>query len=209
MIFADGFRLWRWSRVWNLLDREFWWFKGSFEEEQGRRKGGIWRGNWARGAWEKDILPRGAVRFSIGGKLEGFRERRRASTSSETSQQRSQRMAMLTRGISFRRQGSSGLSWADNWTFTDAGMFRAPKVSSDLEPVDQKLGTSTTVQLPAATIQQKAPVDVIPNVVPVEASRVVPTEPIQVQETTSIKPPHRRGLWGVRWIKSLFRKSKG
>lgn len=161
-----------------------------------------------RGVGEGDSAE-GAVRFSIGVKLEGFRERRRASTSSETSQQRSQRMAMLTRGISFRRQGSSGLSWADNWTFTDAGMFRAPKVSSDLEPVDQKLGTSTTVQLPAATIQQKAPVDMIPNVVPVEASRVVPTEPIRVQETTSIKPPHRRGMWGVRWIKSLFRKSKG
>lgn len=64
--FADGFRLWRWSRVWNLLDREFWWFKGSFEEEQGRRKGGIWRGNWARGAWEKEILPRGLSGSQLG-----------------------------------------------------------------------------------------------------------------------------------------------
>ncbi|XP_024521828.1 uncharacterized protein LOC112343116 [Selaginella moellendorffii] len=33
-------------------------------------------------------------------------------------------MATLTRGISFRRQGSSGMSWAENWTFTDQGMFR-------------------------------------------------------------------------------------
>ncbi|KAH7280438.1 hypothetical protein KP509_37G067600 [Ceratopteris richardii] len=32
-------------------------------------------------------------------------------------------MASLSRGISFRRQGSSGLSWADTWIFTDEGML--------------------------------------------------------------------------------------
>lgn len=33
-------------------------------------------------------------------------------------------MAMLQKGITFRRQGSSGLSWADSWTFADDGSMK-------------------------------------------------------------------------------------
>eukprot|EP00250_Pteridium_aquilinum_P016581 c23173_g1_i1 orf=404-832(-) len=32
-------------------------------------------------------------------------------------------MASLTRGISFRRQGSSGMSWTDTWSFNEEGVL--------------------------------------------------------------------------------------
>ncbi|CAM6034546.1 unnamed protein product [Sphagnum compactum] len=115
-------------------------------------------------------------------------------------------MAMLTRGISFRRQGSSGMSWADNWTFTDAGMFRAPKAPDLVEP--EKPAAAADAEVPT-TSSQKLSTDNT-NVAVVEISRIVPhSEPLRVQETTSSDKPHRRGMWGIRWIKSRFKKSRG
>jgi len=115
-------------------------------------------------------------------------------------------MAMLTRGISFRRQGSSGMSWADNWTFTDAGMFRAPKAADLVEP--EKPAAAADAAVPT-TSSQKLSADNT-NVAVVEISRIVPhSEPLRVQETTSSDKPHRRGIWGIRWIKSRFKKSRG
>ncbi|CAK9855195.1 unnamed protein product, partial [Sphagnum jensenii] len=61
-------------------------------------------------------------------------------------------MAMLTRGISFRRQGSSGMSWADNWTFTDAGMFRAPKAADLVEP--EKPAAAADAAVPTTSSQK-------------------------------------------------------
>ncbi len=107
-------------------------------------------------------------------------------------------MAMLTRGISFRRQGSSGMSWADNWTFTDAGMFRIPK-ASDVEP------EKAAALVPAS---QKVP-DTTTNIVVETSGVVTSTEPIQVQKTTSSKLHRRNSMWGIRWIKNPFKKSRG
>ncbi|KAH9542203.1 hypothetical protein CY35_14G103900 [Sphagnum magellanicum] len=115
-------------------------------------------------------------------------------------------MAMLTRGISFRRQGSSGMSWADNWTFTDAGMFRAPKAPDLVEP-EKAAAPAADAEVPT-TSSQKLSADNT-NVAVVEISRIVPhSEPLRVQETTSSDKPHRRGMWGIRWIKSRFKKSR-
>ncbi|KAJ7551102.1 hypothetical protein O6H91_07G133900 [Diphasiastrum complanatum] len=49
-------------------------------------------------------------------------------------------MAALSRGTSFRRQGSSGMCWAENWTFTDQGMFSGRKVA-DVSSCEKKDGS--------------------------------------------------------------------
>ncbi|MCO5552418.1 hypothetical protein L7F22_005929 [Adiantum nelumboides] len=40
-------------------------------------------------------------------------------------------MAALTKGMSYRRQGSSGLIWADNMVLTEEGIFAMNRVQND------------------------------------------------------------------------------
>lgn len=105
------------------------------------------------------------------------------------------RSTMLTRGASFRRQGSSGMTWADNWIFTDDGMFlgRHAKVSDDkgsssngLRPVKEP----KTVNTSAADVPDK-----------LERSRSVGSASERKHRS------HHRGLWGLKWLKKNFRKA--
>jgi hypothetical protein len=84
-------------------------------------------------------------------------------------------------------------------------MFRAPKAADLVEP---EKPAAAAAEVPT-TSSQKLSADNT-NVAVVEISRIVPhSEPLRVQETTSSDKPHRRGMWGIRWIKSRFKKSRG
>lgn len=114
----------------------------------------------------------------------------------------------LTRGASFRRQGSSGMTWADNWIFTDDGMFlgRHSKVADDK---GTSTATSTAGHRPAAAQEPNnisAPADFTDEL---KRSRSVgPSSGVGPSSTErKQRPHHRSGLWGLRWIKKNFRKA--
>lgn len=103
---------------------------------------------------------------------------------------------MLTRGASFRRQGSSGMTWADNWIFTDDGMFlgRHSKVSDDKGAPSDGL----------RPLSAKDPNNL-------KASADFPDE---LERSRSVgsgqklkRSHHRSGVWGLRWLKKNFRKA--
>lgn len=108
------------------------------------------------------------------------------------------RMTMLTRGASFRRQGSSGMTWADNWIFTDDGMFlgRHTKVSDDKGVASNGLRPVTSQ--------------------PPKNLKVSEEIPHELQRTRSVgsgteRSKHRShpksGLWGLKWLKKNFKKA--
>jgi hypothetical protein len=103
----------------------------------------------------------------------------------------------LTRGSSFRRQGSSGMTWADNCIFTDDGMFlgRHTKVSDD------KGATSNSLKgIPQETSRQ------------ISGSSVKgPDTRAGLQRSRSTgsgaerKPKSKSGM--LKWLKKNFRKA--
>ncbi|KAG6543924.1 hypothetical protein Mapa_014764 [Marchantia paleacea] len=104
------------------------------------------------------------------------------------------KMAALTRGASFRRQGSSGMTWTENWTFTDDGMFsRNTKVS------DEKSAMASSSR-PGQDPKSAGPE--ITSGFPAELQRS-----LSVGSGTRNKRVGLHHKWGIKWIKKSFRKA--
>ncbi|KAJ7538938.1 hypothetical protein O6H91_11G069300 [Diphasiastrum complanatum] len=105
-------------------------------------------------------------------------------------------MATLSKRGSFRRQGSSGMSWADNWVFTDKGMISIiPSIGDTVEhtTVDPAMQTS---RLSCCEIEEE-PVIAVP-----------PSEP-KLGKSRSLRSSaqHNKSSFRIiRWIKSRFRR---
>ncbi|CAM6105496.1 unnamed protein product [Calypogeia fissa] len=127
----------------------------------------------------------------------GFRGAEQSGCGDEIKGTTGKRMNMLTRGTSFRRQGSSGMTWADNWIFTDDGMFlgRHTKVADDK-------GVASNGLRPITAQQPKN----------VKTSDDFPEE---LQRSRSVgagtdrkhRSHHKSGLWGLKWLKKNLKKA--
>lgn len=127
----------------------------------------------------------------------GFRGAEQSAGAGDEVKGSGKRMNMLTRGASFRRQGSSGMTWADNWIFTDDGMFlgRHTKVADDK-------GVATNGLHPIASQQSK-------NL------KVSEDFPEELQRSRSVgsgserkhRSRQKSGLWGLKWLKKNFKKA--
>ncbi|CAM6092465.1 unnamed protein product [Calypogeia fissa] len=106
-------------------------------------------------------------------------------------------MTMLSRGASFRRQGSSGMTWAENWIFTGDGMF----LGRHTDVADDK-GVASNGLRPITA----------PQPINLKTSEAFPEE---LQRSRSVgsgadrkRRSHRKsGLWGLKWLKKNFKKA--
>eukprot|EP00249_Psilotum_nudum_P013073 c24137_g1_i2 orf=989-1336(-) len=107
----------------------------------------------------------------------------------------------LTKGISFRRQGSSGLTWTDTWNVTENGVYimkrpqernTKPGLSPQSEFLDARHTTSGTSVL-------------FPNNSVCDAPPAATTE-IETEIETAIREKSRSGSRFMKWVKRALKK---
>ncbi|KAL3682009.1 hypothetical protein R1sor_000031 [Riccia sorocarpa] len=105
----------------------------------------------------------------------------------------------LVRGASFRRQGSSGMTWMDNWTFTDDGMF-----SRNIKVSDEK-----TAKAAKASKASKASASRSGQDVKGVGNETTSANPLELQRSLSVgSGTHsKHHKWGIKWIKKNLRKA--
>ncbi|KAL2610817.1 hypothetical protein R1flu_022509 [Riccia fluitans] len=100
----------------------------------------------------------------------------------------------LVRGASFRRQGSSGMTWTDNWTFTDDGMFSRNTKVSDVKTAKASVSRSRQ------DVKGAGPESTSGN--PSELQRS-----LSLGSGSHVKGRSSHHKWGIKWIKKNFRKA--
>eukprot|EP00249_Psilotum_nudum_P009054 c21678_g1_i1 orf=857-1177(+) len=100
----------------------------------------------------------------------------------------------LTKGISFRRQGSSGLTWADTWTVTEEGVLAIKR------PKEDKTKDFTVPQFRTADPRDTSSTSSV-----LDRSKSVGNSP-----RTKVRPHmHHKSASGiVKWLKKTFTKPK-
>lgn len=115
-------------------------------------------------------------------------------------------MAALTRGISFRRQGSSGMSWTDSWTCNEDGVLvrktKEESSSSSLSSQSQHFGSSL-----ARIHDSQDDADPTPSTNPAPSvlsrSKSVGSAPPTLKTDSPRKPSASRV---IKWLKKAFAK---
>lgn len=121
-------------------------------------------------------------------------------------------MASLTRGISFRRQGSSGMSWTDSWAFNEEGVL-VRTTSKDEGHGGQRFGGSALSRIHDLQDEEEAGASAAAaaaSACPPSPAALGRSKSVGSAPAASVNAPHqlKSGLGLLKWIKKTFSKFK-